>query len=99
MAVLFGDKQKDGWLRVSQIQYQMDAHPNGHTIKIEKMPPYPPRQPGVAWVQMYNPKTKKWRYDKEAVPLTQEESLQEIAAAVRELAEAVRTIGKGLHGK
>ena len=92
MAVVFGEKQKDGWLKVTMIQWQLDKHPNGHTVKAEKIPPYPERVPGVGHIQMFNPKTKKWRYDVEKVPLTQDEVLADIAMAIRELATEVRAL-------
>jgi len=94
MAVVFGEKQKDGWIKVTMISYQMEDHPNGHTVKTEKIPQYPARTPGIEHVQMFNPKTKKWRYDKVQVPLTNEESLQDIAASIRELADAIREVVK-----
>ena len=95
MAVIFGEKQKDGWLKVTQIAYQIEKHPNGHSVKAEKIPPYPPRKPGVGYVQMFNQKTKKFRYDTVEVPLTQEESLQEVASAIRELVVEMRLMRKG----
>jgi len=94
MAVIFGEKQKDGWLKVTMIQYQLDKHPNGHSFNAEKIPPYPPHKPGVGHVQMYNPKTKKFRYDKVEVPLSQEEAMQELATAMRELRDEIRLMRK-----
>jgi hypothetical protein len=92
MAVIFGDKQKDGWIKVSAIQYQMESHPNGYTIKAEKIPPYPQHEPGVGWVQMFNPKTKRFRFDEIKISLTKEEATLEVAAAIRELATTVREV-------
>ena len=96
MAVIFGEKQADGWLKVTMIQWKLDKHPNGHSIKAEKIPEYPPRTPGVGHVQMFNPKTKKFRFDEIAVPLTKEEALQDIGNAVRELTASVQELRAAL---
>jgi len=41
MAVVFGDKTTDGWLRVTCIQYQMNSHENGYSVNAEDIPDYP----------------------------------------------------------
>jgi len=86
MAVLFGEHKENGWLTVHSIQYQIEEHPNGYIVDPKDIPPYPDFTPGVGWVQMYNPETKEWRYDKMFRPHTESEAMLEIAAAIRELA-------------
>jgi hypothetical protein len=90
MAVLYGDKMPDGWIKTSCIQYMQESDPNGFSIDHNTMPPYPDPEPGKGWVQFYNPETNEWRYDPIKVPYSKEECLLEIAAAIRELASAIK---------
>lgn len=90
MAVLFGDRCPDGWVRTSCIQYLIDADPNGFTVDKDTIPPYPDSSPGVGWVQFYNPSSNQWRYDPVKIPYTQEEALLEIASAIRQLADTLK---------
>jgi hypothetical protein len=90
MAVVFGDKTTDGWLRVTCIQWQMDSHENGHSVNAEDIPDYPTMPRGKAAVQMYNPTTNEWRFDKVDVPLTKEQILEELVDAVRELTAVLK---------
>jgi hypothetical protein len=90
MAVLYGDKMPDGWIRTSCIQYQQDSDPNGFTIDHNKIPPYPDLEPGKGWVQFYNPDTKEYRYDPIKVPYTTEQAILEVASALREVAQALK---------
>lgn len=90
MAVLFGDKFPDGWIRTSCIQYMIDSDPNGFIIDKDAIPPYPESEPGLGWVQFYKPETKEWRYDPIKVPYTKEEALLEIAKAIRELSTTLK---------
>jgi hypothetical protein len=86
MAVLFGDKKtKDGWIRVTCIQYQMEAHENGHVINAEEVPDYPVPPRGKKAVQYYHPEKKEWKYDMVDSQWSQEEVLLELVDAVREL--------------
>jgi len=45
---------------------------------------------GVGWVQYYHPGKDEWKIKQIKVPYTKEESLLEIAAAIRELAQAIK---------
>lgn len=91
MAVLFGEAPNaDGWVKVTMIQYKMDSHENGHSINAEDIPEYPESGMGVGWVQYYHPSENKWKFDQIKTPYTKEESLLEIAAAIRELAQAIK---------
>jgi hypothetical protein len=90
MAVLYGDKMPDGWVRTSCIQYMQESDPNGFTIEHNKMPPYPDPEPGLGWVQFYNPETNEWRYDPIKVPYTTEQAILEVAAALREVSKALK---------
>ena len=86
MAVVFGDKKtSDGWLRVTCIQWQIDSHENGYSVDAQDIPDYPTMPKGKAAVQMYNPETNQWKFDEIDVPLTQEQILEDLAGAVREL--------------
>ncbi len=90
MAVVFGDKTIDGWLRVTCIQWQMDSHENGRSVNAEDIPEYPTMPRGKAAVQMYNPTTNEWRFDEIDVPLTKEQILEELVEAVRELTSVLK---------
>ena len=90
MAVVFGDKTTDGWLRVTCIQYQMDSHENGYSVNAEDIPDYPTMPRGKSAVQMYSPTTKQWRFDETDVPLTKEQILEELVEAVRELTAVLK---------
>jgi len=91
MAVVFGDKTTDdGWLRVTCIQWQMEAHENGYTVKSEDIPEYPTMPRGKAPVQMYHPERNEWRFDEINVPLTKEQILEELVEAVRELTTVLK---------
>ena len=92
MAVVFGDKKtEDGWLRVTCIQWQMEAHENGHSVKTEEIPEYPTNlKRGKAAIQMYHPEKNEWRFDEIDVPLTKEQILEELVEAVRELTAVLK---------
>lgn len=89
MAVVFGDNQKGDWIRVTCIQYEMEEHPNGYTIKASDVPEYPFKKPGKSSVMLFNVNTKEWKFDDVDAPYTQEEALLEIASALREIAKAI----------
>ena len=92
MAVVFGDKTTaDGWLRVTCIQWQMESHENGYSIKAEDIPDYPTMPRGKAAVQMYQPERNEWRFDETDVPLTKEQILEELVEAIRELTQCIRS--------
>lgn len=90
MAVVFGNKKDDGWLQVTCIQWQMDSHENGYSVKAEDVPEYPQLPKGKAPVQMYRPETNEWRFDEIDVPLTKEQILEELVDAVRELTAVLK---------
>lgn len=91
MAVLFGEAPSaDGWIKVTMIQYKMDGHENGYSISAADIPDYPEGGMGVGWVQYYRPAKDEWKFEQIKMPYTKEESLLEIAAAIRELAQAIK---------
>lgn len=91
MAVVFGDKQSnDGWIRVTCIQYQLQAHENGYSVDATQIPDYPTMPKGKSAVQMYNPETNQWRFDETDVALTKEQILEELVDAVRELTTVLK---------
>ena len=91
MAVLFGEAPNaGGWIKTTMIQYKMDSHENGYTINADDIPEYPEGGMGVGWVQYYHPSKNEWKFEQIKVPYTKEESMLEIAAAIRELAQAIK---------
>ena len=91
MAVLFGEgPDSEGWVKASVIQHKMDNHENGYVVNNDDIPEYPEGGKGVGWVQYYHPKQNKWKFEPVKVPFTKEESMLEIAAAIRELAQAIK---------
>jgi len=91
MAVVFGEAPNaEGWIKVTMIQYQIDSHENGHTINPKNIPEYPEGGFGVGWVQYYHPSKDEWKFEQIKVPYTKEETLLEIASAIRELAQAIK---------
>lgn len=91
MAVVFGETPNDeGWIKVTMIHYKMDSHENGHTVDAEDIPEYPEGGMGVGWVQYYHPAKDEWKFEQIKVSFTKEETLLEIASAIRELAQAIR---------
>lgn len=92
MAVVFGtwSEEEEGWLDVSLINYKMESHENGYIADEKDIPTTPRARMGIGYVQMYHPKTKTWKLKEIDVPYTKEESLLEIAAAIRELAQAIK---------
>lgn len=91
MAVLFGEAPNaDGWIKTTMIQYKMDSHENGYTINADDIPDYPEGGMGVGWVQYYHPSKDEWKFEQIKAPYTKEETLLEIASAIRELAQAIK---------
>lgn len=91
MAVLFGElPDKEGWIKVSMIRYNIDSHEDGHSINKEDIPDYPKGGKGVGWVQYYHPEKREFKYKEIEVSYTKEESMLEIAAAIRELAQVIK---------
>ena len=91
MAVVFGEApDAEGWIKVTMIHYKMDSHENGFTIDPEDIPDYPEGGFGVGWVQYYHPGKDEWKFEQIKVPFTKEETLLEIASAIRELAQAIK---------
>lgn len=90
MAVVFGDKAADGWVQVTCIQWQLDSHKDGYSVKIEDIPktPTPPR--GKVLLQMYHPERNEWRFDEIDRPFTTEELLEDLTEAVRELTAVIK---------
>jgi len=91
MAVLFGNwAEEDGWIDVSLINYKMDSHENGYSVDEKDIPTAPRSGRGVGWAQMYHPEKREFKYKETEVPYTKEESMLEIAAAIRELAQVIK---------
>ena len=91
MAVLFGEAPNaEGWVKTTMIQYKMDSHENGYSINADDIPDYPDGGMGVGWAQYYHPEKDEWKFEKIKVPYTKEETLLEIASAIRELAQAIK---------
>lgn len=91
MALLFGITRPDGMLQVTEIQYQRDSDPRGgHYVDAANIPPYPDPKVGVGHTMLYNPTTSEFVFEEGYRPHTTEEAILEVAAALRELADAVR---------
>jgi hypothetical protein len=92
MALMFGMDRPDGMVQITEIQYQKDSDPRGgHQIDPKDIPEYPDPKIGVSYTMLYNPDTKTFVFEEGYRPHTQEEAILEVAAALRELAEAVRS--------
>lgn len=91
MAVIFGEgPDTDGWVKVTVIQYQMEEHENGYSVDVDDIPSYPETGMGVGWVQCYHPQKNEWKFDEIKIPYTEAEGMLEVAAAIRELAQAIK---------
>jgi hypothetical protein len=91
MAVIFGEgPDKAGWIKVTVIQYQIEEHENGYSVDAGCIPSYPDAGMGVGWVQFYHPKKDEWKFEKTKIPYTEAEGMLEVAAAIRELAQAIK---------
>ena len=91
MAVIFGKApDAEGWIRVTVIQYMMESHEDGYPADAGNIPDYPESGKGVGWCQFYHPGKNEWKFDPVKIPYTKEESLLEIAAAIRDLAQAIK---------
>lgn len=91
MALMFGVNRPDGLVQITEIQYQKDSDPRGgHYIAASDIPDYPDPKLGVSFTMLYNPETKEFVFEEGFRPHTTEEAILEVAAALRELAEAVR---------
>lgn len=91
MPVLFGEKpDKEGWVAVTGIQYLIDSHDNGYSIKNEDILKPPLRKKGKNFTHFYHPERNEWRFDEVDVPLTQEEIFEDLVEAVRELTAVIK---------
>lgn len=91
MALMFGMDRPDGLVQITEIQYQKDSDPRGgHCVDAKDIPSYPNPKFGVSFTMLYDPSTKGFLFEEGFRPHTKEEAILEIAAALRELAEAVR---------
>ena len=91
MAVIFGEgPDSDGWVKVSVIQYQMEAHESGYTVDAASIPEYPQSGFGVGWVQYYSPQKDDWKFEEIKIPYTEAEGMLEVASAIRELAQVIK---------
>lgn len=91
MALMFGMDRPDGLVQITEIQYQKDSDPRGgHYIDARDIPEYPNPKLGVSYTMLYNPSTKEFLFEEGFRPHTTEEAILEVAAALRELAEAVK---------
>ena len=91
MGVLFGHSpDAEGWVKTYSIQYKIDSHENGYSINTDDIPDYPRSKFGVGWEQYYHPGKDEWKFEQVEIPYTKEESMLEIAKAIRELAQAIK---------
>lgn len=91
MALMFGMDRPDGLVQITEIQYQRDSDPRGgHKIDANAIPEYPHPRPGIAHVMLYNPKTSEFTFEETYRPHSTEEAILEVAAALREVAAAIR---------
>lgn len=92
MALMFGANRPDGLVQVTEIQYLRDNDPRGgYQVDAKDIPEYPAPRPGVGHTMLFNPATSKFSFEETARPYSTEEAILEVAAALRELAEAVRS--------
>jgi hypothetical protein len=79
-------------VQITEIQYKKDSDPRGgYQIDPVNIPEYPDPKVGVSYTMLYNPDTKEFVFEPGYRPHTTEEAVLEVAAALRELAEAVRS--------
>jgi hypothetical protein len=92
MALMFGMNRPDGMVQITEIQYQKDSDPRGgYQINAADIPEYPTPKLGVGYTMLYNPEAKEFVFEESYRPHTTEEAILEVALALRELAEAVRS--------
>ena len=91
MALIFGMQKPNGLLQVTEIQYQKDSDPRGgHRVEADDIPEYPNPKPGIAYTMMFNSETSEFSFEETSRPHTTEEAILEVAAAMRELAQAIK---------
>jgi hypothetical protein len=91
MALMFGMNRPDGMVQITEIQYQKDSDPRGgYQVDAANIPDYPTPKLGVGYTMLYNPDTKEFVFEESYRPHTKEEAILEVAAAIRELAQAVK---------
>lgn len=92
MALMFGMERPDGLVQITEIQYQKDSDPRGgHPVDARDIPDYPRPTPGVGHIMLYNPGTKEFSFEETHRPHSTEEAILEVAAALREIAAALRS--------
>ena len=89
MPVIVGTPLPDNRLRISAIWYKLDEHPDGYSVSREQIPDYPPAEPGVDHVMVYDRNTNQFSFDRVERPLTPEESVQATADQLSSLKERV----------
>lgn len=90
MPVLFGDKRKDGKIRVWQQQFRImdpelgktrevvpEDYPEGYPFDAEKIPEVPQVGRGINPVLVFDPKTGGFAWEEETRDLTPEEQMDE----------------------
>lgn len=91
MALVFGKARTDGLIQVGEIQYQADSDPRGgHKVEADDIPECPNPKPGIGYNMVFNPETSEFSFEETFRPHTTEEAILEVAAAMRELAQAIK---------
>ena len=91
MALMFGMTRPDGLVQITEIQYMKDSDPRGgYKVEAIDIPEYPRPQPGVGHTMLYNPATAEFTFEETYRPHSTEEAILEVAAALREIAAALR---------
>ncbi len=91
MALMFGMNRPDGLIQITEIQYQKDSDPRGgHYVNADDIPQYPNPKPGIGYTMLYDPEKKEFIFEEGFRPHTTEEAILEVAAALREVAQALR---------
>jgi hypothetical protein len=88
---MFGMNRPDGLVQITEIQYQRDSDPRGgYQVEAIDIPEYPCPRPGIGHIMLYDPETKAFSFEETHRPHSTEEAILEVAAALREIATALR---------
>ena len=88
---MFGMNRPDGLVQITEIQYQKDSDPRGgYQTDAAAIPEYPHPTPGIAHVMLFNPETREFTFEETYRPHSTEEAILEVAAALREVAAAIK---------
>jgi hypothetical protein len=91
MALMFGTERPDGRVQITEIQYQRDSDPRGgHAVDARDIPEYPQPRPGIGHTMLFDPATREFSFEEHPRPYSTEEAILEVAAALREIAAALR---------